>query len=134
MIVVDTNLIAYFFLHAEHSDLAEKAFQKDPQWAAPLLWRSELRNVLVKCLKDEYFSFEIAVQIMNGAEELMSSEEYAVNSFDVLRIASSAGCSSYDAEFVVLAQELGIPLVTMDRKILRTFTEVAVPLNRFVSD
>jgi len=46
MIVTDTNLIGYLFLTSAHSMLAERVFQKDPVWAAPLLWRSELRNVL----------------------------------------------------------------------------------------
>ena len=72
MIVVDTNLIAYFFIHGEHSDITEKAFQKDPQWAESLLWQSEFRNVLVKCLKDRYFKFEDAVQIIGEAEGLMT--------------------------------------------------------------
>lgn len=134
MIVVDTNLIAYFFIHGEYSDLAEKAFQKDPQWVAPLLWRSEFRNVLVKCLRDRYFKFEDAVQIMGKAEGLMMAGEYTVGSLDVLRLAASSGCSAYDAEFIVLAQELRIPLITMDSMILKTFPETAVSLDRFASD
>ena len=134
MIVADTNLIVYFFIQGEHSELAEKAFQKDPQWTAPILWRSEFRNVLVKCLKDGYFKFNDAVQIMGEAEGLMMAGEYAVGSLDVLRLAASKGCSAYDAEFIVLAQELGIPLVTMDSTILNTFPETAVRADRFTSD
>jgi len=133
LIVVDTNLIAYFFLHGEYSDLAEKAFRKDSQWVAPLLWRSEFRNVVLKCIKEGYIKFEDAVQIVGEAENLMMAREYTLRSIDVLRLAASANCSAYDAEFVVLAQELGIPLVTMDKLILITFPETAVRLNRFIS-
>ena len=134
MIVVDTNLIAYLFIHGEYSDLTEKAFQKDPQWTAPLLWRSEFRNVLLKCLRERYFKFEDAVQIMGEAEGLMMAGEYTVGSLDVLRLAASSDCSAYDAEFIVLAQELGIPLITMDSMILKTYPETAVSLDRFASD
>lgn len=130
MIVVDTNLIAYFFINSEYSNLAEKAFQKDPQWVAPLLWRSEFRSVLMKCLRVGYFKFEDAVQIMGEAEGLMTAGEYTVSSIDVLRLADSTGCSAYDAEFIVLAQELGIHLVTMDSMILKTFPETAISLDR----
>ena len=46
MIVVDTNLISCLFLTGERSSQAEAALAKDTEWAAPLVWRSELRNVL----------------------------------------------------------------------------------------
>ena len=46
MIVVDTNVIGYLFLSSDQSVLAERALQKDNEWAAPILWRSEFRNVL----------------------------------------------------------------------------------------
>ena len=134
MIVVDTNLLAYFFIHGEYSDLAEKAFKKDPLWAAPLLWRSEFRSVLVRCLRDGHIKFEDAAQIMGEAEGLMSEGEYTVGSLDVLRIAAATDCSAYDAEFIVLAQELGITLVTMDSMILKAFPEIAIRLDRFVED
>ena len=59
MIVVDTNVLAYLLITGERSAEAERALRKDPFWAAPLLWRSELRNVLalymrqpMSCCKD----------------------------------------------------------------------------------
>lgn len=131
--MADTNLIAYFFLHGEYSDLAEKAFRKDSQWVAPLLWRSEFRSVMLKCIRDDYIKFNDAVQIVGEAEGFMMTREYTVGSLDVLRLASSTDCSAYDAEFVVLAQELGIPLVTLDTIILKAFPETAIRLDRFVS-
>jgi len=46
MIVVDTNVIGYLFLSNEQSLFAEQALKKDSEWAAPIIWRSQLRNVL----------------------------------------------------------------------------------------
>jgi predicted nucleic acid-binding protein len=46
VIVVDTNVIAYLFIPCELTAGAESLFSRDPDWLAPLLWRSELRNVL----------------------------------------------------------------------------------------
>jgi predicted nucleic acid-binding protein len=52
-----------------------------------------------------------------------------VPSSDVLELAVSSGCSTYDCEFVVLARNLAIKLVTMDRKVLDAFPDLAVPLS-----
>jgi predicted nucleic acid-binding protein len=70
---------------------------------------------------------------MNKAESLMSGYEYAVVSGDVLSLAASMACSAYDAEFVVLARGLGVPLVTMDKDLLESFPETAVSPARFIA-
>lgn len=71
MIVVDTNVIGHLFLSSEQSLLAEYALQKDSEWAAPILWRSELRNVLTLYVRKNIITLEQAQRIMNGALELL---------------------------------------------------------------
>ena len=132
MIVVDTNLIVYFFLHGEFSDLVDKIFLKDSNWIAPILWRSEFRNVLAKGLKDRFYNLDNAIQIMGEAERLMMEREYLVDSMDILNVADLAGCSAYDAEFVALAQGLSLHLLTWDKKLLKEFPETAIRPDRFI--
>lgn len=131
MIVVDTNVIGYLFLSSEQSLLAEYALQKDSEWAAPILWRSELRNVLTLYVRKNIITLEQSQRIMNGALELLRGREYAVSSYEVLRLASESKCSAYDCEFIAAANDLKVPLVTVDRQLLREFPTVAVPLNSF---
>lgn len=131
MIVVDTNLIAYLFIEGEHSAQAEKVLSKDPEWAAPLIWASEFRSVLVKCVRSGLIERADAFRIMAEAEALMSGGEYAVVSADVLELAASSTCSAYDMEFVALARDLGVPFVTLDKAILEAFPATAVPPSRF---
>ena len=132
MIVVDTNIIGYLFLNSPHSAQAEAALKKDSTWAAPLLWRSELRNVLTLYLRKGLLALEDALQIMEEASRLLAGREFAVPSLAVLTLASQSALSAYDCEFVALAQDLGVPLVTVDRQILREFPRVAVGLEAFV--
>ena len=133
MIVVDTNLIVHFFAKGDNSELSARILVMDPGWSAPLLWRSEFRNTLVKCVRGKLIEWSDAFQIMNEAESLMAGNEYAVVSGDVLSLAASSACSVYDAEFVVLARELGVPLVTTDKQLLDSFPETAVSPTRFLA-
>jgi predicted nucleic acid-binding protein len=132
MIVVDTNLIGYLYLESNYSTLAEQAWRKDAEWAAPLLWRSEFRNVLAQYIRKQWLTLEESQQIMAGALELMETQEYEVDSDRVLRLVAGSNCSAYDCEFVTLAQELGISLVTVDKQILKDFPAVATSLADFV--
>jgi len=133
VIVADTNLIAYLLIEGDLTALAEKVLQKDEIWTSPLLWRSEFRNTLVKCARGGLIEWDDAFQIMTEAESLMSEGEYAVVSGDVLDLAASSACSACDAEFVVLARELGVPLVTTDKRLLESFPETAVSPARFLA-
>lgn len=106
--------------------------RKDAAWAAPLLWRSEFRNVLSSLVRRRSLSLEDAVQIVAEAERALAGREYAVVSHHVLRLAARSGCSAYDCEFVALAEDLGVPLVTGDRQVLRAFPAAAVAPDAFV--
>ena len=133
MIVVDTNIIAYFFISGKFSETAEKVFAKDPEWTAPVLWRSEFRSVLTACVGKGHLGLEDAVEIAGAAETMMAGSEYSVSSPEVLRLAASAPCSAYDAEFVGLAKELGVWLVTADVRLQKAFPGTALSPDRFVS-
>jgi predicted nucleic acid-binding protein len=133
MIVVDTNVIGYLFLTSDQSESAERALRRDAGWAAPLLWRSELRNVLAFYLRQDQLRLDDARQIMAATEELMRGREFAVASAQVLALAAESGRSAYDCEFVALARELNVPLVTADPPLLRAFPDTAVSLADFAA-
>jgi predicted nucleic acid-binding protein len=133
MIVADTNLIAYLYLESPNSHQAERALLKDAHWAAPLLWRSEFRNVLALYIRKRWLSLDETRRIMNEALGLMEEQEYEVDSQQVLRLVASSTCSAYDCEFVALAQDLGVRLVTQDRQLLNDFPDVAVSLEGFIN-
>lgn len=128
MIVVDTNVVAYLYLANEFTSLAEKLLKQDPQWAAPLLWRSELRNVLALYLRKSLLTFDQAYAIQSQAEALLAGNEYHLDSFAVLRLADESHCAAYDCEFIALAQRLQVPLVTTDKKLLAAFPAVSISL------
>ncbi len=128
MIVVDTNILAYLYLPTEHTQKVEALLAKDPEWIAPTLWRSEFRNVLALYLRKNLLTFDQALEIQNEAEALLQNNEFIVTSLDVLQLVQNSECSAYDCEFVALAQNMHVKLITMDKKVLKNFPETAISL------
>ena len=129
MIVVDSNVLAYLYLPGEFTDAAERLLESDPDWHAPILWRSEFRNILAGCLRRGTLTFEQALAIQREAESLLDGAEHELDSRRVLERVQGSDCSAYDCEFVALAQALGTHLVTMDGKLLKEFPSIAEPLS-----
>ncbi len=128
MIVVDSNILAYLYIEGAHTGAVEALLKRDEDWAAPVLWRSELRSILTGYLRRGYLTPEEAGGIQCEAEDLMSGAEYDVDSTSVLKLASESGCSAYGCEYIALAMKLGVSLVTSDKKVLGAFPGIAVPI------
>lgn len=64
--------------------------------------------------------------------EVVTVPDGGVDGRTVLSLALDSGCSAYDCEFVWLARDLRVPLVTADRQVLGTFPDIAVPADVFV--
>lgn len=128
MIVVDSNVLAYLYLPGEYTVHAEALFQRDPQWAAPILWRSEFRNILAGYMRRGTLTVEHACNLQQEAESLLAGSEFEVDSFAVLELVRDSDCPAYDCEFVALAMKLDAKLVTMDGKLLRAFPGRAIAL------
>lgn len=133
MIVADTNLLIYLYVQGQRTQESEAVLQQDAVWAAPLLWRSEFRNVLISLVRTEALPLEKALVIVDEAERWLTGHEYSVVSRQVLELAHRSGCSAYDCEFVALARDLEVPLVTNDRQILKAFQTIAISPSAFTA-
>jgi len=132
VIVVDTNVLIYFWLRTEQARQAERLYAADPEWIAPMLWRSEFRSALSLYVRKNRMSLEQAMYAVSSAEEQMDNHEHLVDSGAVIQLALDSGCSTYDCEFVALAEAVGVPLITGDRRIVERFPKIAQPLPDFI--
>jgi predicted nucleic acid-binding protein len=126
MIIADANLVAYLLLKTEKAGLAEQVFARDAEWYVPILWRSEVRNIVVNYIRHKLLTLTEAQDVLKNAHALFSDREYFVSSDHVLELAASSRCSAYDCEYVALAQQFGISLVTFDKAIVKNFPTIAV--------
>jgi predicted nucleic acid-binding protein len=132
VIVVDTNVIAYFLTQSDHTADAEAVLRKDPEWAAPALWRSELRSVLLLQIRHEMIDLKGAISKFEEGLRVVGGRELEVDPARVLDLAVRSGCTTYDCEFVYAAETLDAPLVTADKKVLAAFPEISVSMTDFV--
>ena len=131
MIVIDTNTIAGMWVPNDMEECVYKVLKKDDGWIAPPLWRSEFRNVLSIYLRKDILEFSVVLRATEEAEHLMDANEYDVNYTQVMSLVSNSLCSAYDCEFVALADDLNVPLVTFDKKIIHEFSNIAIHPKEF---
>jgi len=122
-------VLAYLYLPGEYTAAAETLLEQDSDWAAPILWRSEFRNILAGYLRRKAITFEQANSLQREAESLLEGAEFEVESLAVLELVRDSDCSAYDCEFIALAMKLDTKLITMDKKLLRAFPKRTIALS-----
>ncbi|MFV1994852.1 MAG: type II toxin-antitoxin system VapC family toxin [Verrucomicrobiales bacterium] len=127
MIVVDTNVLAYLYFPGDKTHEVKDLLKTDPEWAAPVLWRSEFLNVLSTYMRVKGLPFARCIEIFEMADELLSPQTYAVSPLKVLEVSSRTSCSGYDSEFVSLAEELQTRLVTYDARLISKSAPISCP-------
>lgn len=133
MIVVDTNVIASFWIPGPRAQDAREARRRDAEWIAPVLWRSEFRSVLRQYLVGGLLSLGQARWYAQKGEQMMKGREYEILSADVLRLVERTLHSSYDCEYVALADVRRLRLVTGDEKVAQLFPGTAVMLEAYAA-
>ena len=131
--VVDANIISYLYISGDRSQQSEDLLSFDFNWVAPILWRSEFRNVLAQYLRKNLLNMDEVLLIIQQAEELLTDHEYEISSAHIMQLVNSSQCSAYDCEFVALAQYLDVPLITTDKMIFNEFPNIAIPVNSYIA-
>lgn len=133
MIIVDTTVLLRLYLDPDCTVLLREVLQRDSHWVAPACWRSEMRNVLGGYLQQNVLRLEAALELLQGAESLLSASEIEPASRDILRLAQSSGCSAYGCELIALACELETVLITFDPSLLTYFPSIALTPTAFLA-
>jgi len=131
VIVVDTNVLVYAVRPGTFTEAALRAGEKDPDWVAPAFWRLEMCNVLALAMRVQQLEPGLALEAFAMAESLVEDSRTTPTAEETLRLAHSTAISAYDAEFVHVAEQLGVPLITADRRLIKAFPELTIPLAEF---
>jgi len=74
VIVVDTNVIAYLWVPNDRRADVHALLERHGRWFAPILWRSEFRNILAGYLRRCLLGIEDAQRACDGAAKLLRWE------------------------------------------------------------
>lgn len=131
MIVADTNLVSYLLIEGEKTETARAVWGKDSRWMLPALWRSEFLNVLATSVRARVLTIAQAHETWRIAITIFGRNEIEPSGDSVLDAAAERNLSAYDAQFVVVATDLDVPLVTSDRRLLRACADLAIAPEQF---
>jgi predicted nucleic acid-binding protein len=132
MIVVDSDVVCSYAIPSPKTALADRLRTQDSHWCVPPLWRSEFRNVLLGQVRRGAMDLSQAQELVDLTEAMLRETEYAVDSRAVLARGMESGCTAYDCEYIALAEDLGVQLVTSDKQILVAFPDRAVALEEYL--
>lgn len=133
MIVVDTNIIAYRFIQGDKTNLVLKAQDIDCDWIVPELWKHEFLNVLSTLTKNDLLEKKQAIEIYSNAYRILRRFEKPVSKNSALVCSIDFMINAYDAQYIVLAKSLGLKCLTEDKKVLKTFPQIAISLKQFIN-
>lgn len=126
MIVVDTNILVYAIVNGPQTASVHQVLAWDSDWAAPDIWRIEFVSAVTTLVRGRAISASDAESAIIDADRLMFSRDFSVNPVETFRAAQTYDLSAYDAQFVTLARNFGIRLLTADRRVLRNASSIAI--------
>lgn len=121
--VIDASVVLSFLLPDEiHQEQARKLFSEYSKgklgFIAPLLLNFEITSGLKTAIIRMRISLKRGKQLLEQFLKLKIASAEEENFNEVLEIAIEYGISTYDAEYVVLAQKEKYRLITADKKLV----------------
>lgn len=132
MIVVDANILAYYFIRGDRTDEAIRLHAADPVWILPALWRHEFLNILATAGKASVPK-KLLLDIWMAATMRLLDCERPVDYAKALMVSIDLKVSAYDAQYLALAESLEAPCVTEDRKLAKASRGRAVSMAEYLA-
>lgn len=133
MIVIDANILIYSLIECDYSPLAHELREKDSDWRTTALCLHETLNVLATYQRREALTLAQCRKLLDHAERFVQVAQCEVKMDAALSIAAKYAITGYDAQYVALAQSLGAPLITEDRKLREAAPGIAVSMREFLA-
>jgi predicted nucleic acid-binding protein len=126
MIVTDTNILTSLFFPATSSAVVEKLQKKTEDWIVPPIWRSEFIDVAAAYFRKGIISYDQALEAVSQAAKILEDAEMEPDILITMSMIKNSKCTPYDCQFVALAFQMNVRLLTLDPQILIEFPAIAI--------
>lgn len=130
--VVDNSVVMSWCFRDETNNYADTVLDRLTESAAvvPSIWPLEVVNVLLVAERQTRLSESDSIRFLTLLSQLPIVVEYERPEMmkELLALARSNNLSSYDALYLDLAMRKGIPIATLDNKLIEAARRIDVPV------
>jgi predicted nucleic acid-binding protein len=128
--VVDASVALVWFLPDEESPVADAVLERFGSGSAqvPDLFWHEMRNVLMIACRRQRLSRGEVRRSMVRLSQLKIETVAALDTTSILDLAERHNLTAYDAAYLSLALEAGLPLATLDKRLARAAQSAGIEL------
>ena len=131
--VVDNSVVMSWCFRDETNRYADSVLDKltDASAVVPSIWPLEVVNVLLVAERQKRLSESDSARFLTLLSQLPIVVEYERPEMmmkELLALARVNDLSSYDASYLDLAMRKGIPIATLDNKLIKAARRIAVPI------
>ena len=117
MIVADASVVTFLFLEGELSGIARELFTFDSEWITPPILNHEMLNIFA-AVGSADGNVQGMEELWKEARGVLGSRQQIPDPQQSLRLAIELGISGYQAQYIALAGQHRLPLLTTDALLL----------------
>jgi predicted nucleic acid-binding protein len=130
--VVDNSVVMSWCFKDETNNYADTVLDRLTELVAvvPSIWLLEVVNVLLVAERQKRLSESDSIRFLTLLSQLPILVEYEGPEMmkELLALARSNNLSSYDASYLDLAMRKGVPIATLDNKLIEAAKRIDVPI------
>jgi predicted nucleic acid-binding protein len=130
--VVDNSVVMSWYFKDETNKYADTVLDKLTGATAvvPSIWPLEVVNVLIVAERQKRLSESDSIRFLTLLSQLPIVVEYERPEMmkELLALARAYNLSSYDASYLYLAMRKGLPIATLDNKLIEAARRIEVPI------
>ena len=102
--------------------------QHRPQVLVPYLWTYEAANVVAQYVRLGELEFSVASNTLIALHDLFSISIERETPLALFEAAQGHGVTAYDAAYLLMARNTGVPLATLDKKMRKIAVKMGITL------